>query len=185
MDFQLSDGHVALRQLRPNDAPALLAAIKESQPELGRWLTNLRQTTQVEQVAAYIAQQPQLWAEGNAYNCLIVDAHNERPLGGCGLNRLHPYHRFANMYYWVRASAKGRGVAAAAARLLASYGLAQLDLRRVEIVVDVENIASARAAEHAGAQREGMLRARLATPEGQRDAYVYSLVAADLGLLER
>ena len=83
-------------------------------------------------------------------------------LGGCGLSQINRNHRFANLYYWVRTSRTRQGVARRAIRLAARFGIESLGLQRVEVVVQVGNVASMRAAEGAGAQREGVLR----TPAG-------------------
>jgi RimJ/RimL family protein N-acetyltransferase len=49
-------------------------------------------------------------------------------------------------------------------------------------VIDVDNQASQRVAQKAGATREGILRNRLISHTGIRDAVMFSLVPSDLGL---
>ena len=89
-------------------------------------------------------------------------------------------HRFANLYYWVRSSRRGEGIATIATRLVARYGLVQLGLNRIEIVVAVGNLASIRVAEKVGATHEGVLRSRIALPDSISDALMFSLIPADL-----
>ena len=96
-----------------------------------------------------------------------------------GLTQLHSRHHFANLYYWVRSGHTGRGLASAAARELACFGLQELGLQRIEIVVARDNLASLRVAEKAGAAREGLLRSRLNARGVVQDAYMFSLVAHD------
>jgi RimJ/RimL family protein N-acetyltransferase len=85
-------------------------------------------------------------------------------------------NRFANLGYWVRSSAAGRGVAPAAVRQVAAYAFRETDLNRLEIVIAVGNSRSQRVAEKVGATREGVLRSRLVLPSGPSDAVMYSLV---------
>jgi RimJ/RimL family protein N-acetyltransferase len=99
-----------------------------------------------------------------------------------GLNALHPTHGFANLGYWVRTDSTSRGVATRATRLIARFGFEELGLARLEIVVAVENQASLRVAEKAGATREGILRNRLAHDNGFADAMMFSLIPQDLDL---
>jgi len=95
------------------------------------------------------------------------------------LNRVH---QMANLGYWVRTSAAGRGVATRAARLVARFGFAQLDLHRIEILAAVDNIGSQKVAEKAGAVREGVLRKRLLINGESQDAVIFSLLPEDVGL---
>ena len=61
--------------------------------------------------------------------------------------------------YWVTASSRGRGICTRALRLLARHGLEELELQRLELITDPDNIASQRVAEKVGFRREGVLRA--------------------------
>jgi RimJ/RimL family protein N-acetyltransferase len=79
--------------------------------------------------------------------------------------------------FWIRASAAGKGLATAAARLISSFGFEELGLLRIEILVAVENAASERVAQKLGALREGVLRNRLFLHGRSHDAAVHSLIA--------
>lgn len=72
-------------------------------------------------------------------------------LGEVGLRNIDRARRRAEISWWVAADARGRGVAAAAARLLAGWALsAQGDLDQVWARIDATNTASARVAATAG-----------------------------------
>jgi RimJ/RimL family protein N-acetyltransferase len=101
-------------------------------------------------------------------------------LGGVGLNFINRVHQFANLGYWTRTSASGKGIASQAARLVALFGLEQLGLQRIEIVAALPNLASQRVAEKIGAVREGVLRKRLRIRGEAEDAILFSLVREDL-----
>jgi RimJ/RimL family protein N-acetyltransferase len=134
----------------------------------------------VADVGAWIASQPQLRADGTAYNFAIVDARDDAFIGGCGLTQINYGHRFANLYYWVRSSRAGQGAASAATLLLARFGFSSLGLQRIEIVIATGNHASKRVAEKVGAKYEGLLRNRLNMHGVSYDAYMFSLVPGDL-----
>jgi RimJ/RimL family protein N-acetyltransferase len=68
----------------------------------------------------------------------------------------------------------GTGVAPAAVRLLRDWAFANTDLARLELVMAVENTRSARVAEKAGANFEGVLRARLRLHGRTHDARLYA-----------
>jgi len=100
--------------------------------------------------------------------------------GGCGLNLFNQVNHHANLGYWLRSDRTGRGWATRAAVLLARHGLAELGLERVEILMVVENEASRRVAERAGATFEGTLRHRFLLYGVYHDAHLYSLIRADV-----
>jgi ribosomal-protein-serine acetyltransferase len=197
-DLYLHDGVIALRPYRPQDAEPMLAAVHESSDQVSPWLPALSTDMPLVEVTSYIAIQKHLSESGEAYNFVIQEHVGRKQygginagdinvggqiLGGTGLTQINQRHRFANLYYWVRTSRTGEGIASRAVRLAARYAFVEAGLTRVEIVVAVENLASQRVAEKAGAHREGVLRKRIALPGKLHDAIVYSLIPEDFGLL--
>ena len=83
--------------------------------------------------------------------------------------------------YWVAAHARGRGTCTRALRLLSRFALDELELQRLDLVTDPDNVASQRVAEKVGFQREGVLRAHLRHPDGRiRDSVMFSLLPGEL-----
>ena len=90
------------------------------------------------------------------------------------MNQLDPGNRRANLGYWIRSSMTRRGIGAAAVRLVRDWIFACTDLIRLEVIVAVENLASQRLAESAGAVCEGVVRSRLILHGRAHDALTYS-----------
>ena len=124
----LSDGSTTLRAPGPDDARAHCEAVLESLPEVSAWLEWAHVGYRVAESAAFIERAIAGRQSGEMYEFFIVD-RDDRFLGGAGLNRVDTRFMKANLGYWVRTSAAGRGVAAAASGLLARYGFEQLGLR--------------------------------------------------------
>jgi len=83
--------------------------------------------------------------------------------------------------YWVAAPARGRGICTRALRLLARWALDELELQRLELIADPDNVGSQRVAEKVGFHREGVLRAHLRHPDGRiRDSVMFSLLPGEL-----
>jgi RimJ/RimL family protein N-acetyltransferase len=83
--------------------------------------------------------------------------------------------------YWVAAGARRQGICSRALRVLSRFAFADLELRRLELLTDPDNIASQRVAEKVGFQREGTLRAYLAHRDGRfRDGVMFSLLPGEL-----
>jgi len=181
MRTNLSDGTIALRKYRRSDIPLLYAAARESAGgEFTRWMPWCHEAYTAEESTAFVLTRAEAWAREEEYDFAIVDPKTRGFLGGVGLNQFNPNHQFANLGYWVRSSAMGRGIAPAAALLAARFGFEELGLERVEIVIAVENGRSHRVAEKIGATREGILRNRLAIADRRDDAVMYSLIPGDL-----
>ena len=177
----LSDGRVLLRPHEAGDVEPLYEAATESVAEIHPWMAWCHPGYTRAESAAWVAYAIEAFRARQEFGFAILDAADGRYLGGCGLNQISLLHRFANLGYWVRTSATRRGVASAATRLLARFAFDRLSLVRVEIVVAVGNEASLRAAEKAGALREGVLRNRLGYDRGTaRDAVMHSLVPGDV-----
>jgi ribosomal-protein-serine acetyltransferase len=177
----LSEGAVLLRPWESRDESPLFEAARESIETVGRWLPWLTEGYARADSAAWIRASAEAWKAGQEYRFAIVECSaNERLLGAVGLNRIDRVHGMANLGYWVRATATGRGIATSAARLAARFALANLNMARVEILTADANDASRKVAEKLGAHYEGMLRDRLRHGDGMIAARLYCLVRADL-----
>jgi RimJ/RimL family protein N-acetyltransferase len=103
-----------------------------------------------------------------------------RVVGGIGMGLNSHVYR-ATMGYWVAAPDRGHGVCSRALRLLSRHALDDLEVQRVDLITDPDNIASQRVAEKVGFQREGILRAHLRHPDGRiRDSVMFSLLPGEL-----
>jgi RimJ/RimL family protein N-acetyltransferase len=148
--------------------------------ELSLWMPWCGRNYSLQDCTTFVAGRGAAWEKGGEYDFVIYNPADGALLGGAGLNSVNREHRFANLGYWVRTSWTRRGVAPAAARLIARFGFEELKFVRLEIVAAVGNRPSQRVAEKAGAMREGILRNRLTLHEKQHDAVMYSLTSADL-----
>jgi RimJ/RimL family protein N-acetyltransferase len=180
MKTELTDGKILLRPYRAEDVNTLYLAVRESINEISPWLPWCHAGYTIDESRAYVMSRDEAWAKEEEYAFGIFDALSGAYFGGIGLNHFVRDYLYANLGYWVRTSCTGRGVASAATRLLARFGLEEVGLQRIEIVAAAGNVASQRAAEKAGARREGVLRKRLMLYGKPHDAVLYSLIAEDI-----
>ena len=176
----LTDNWVGIRPFRPDDIPLLFDAVRESVNDLCAFMTWCRPDYSLEDSGSFIAKCDSDWEKGEQYNFAIVDMKDGTLLGSVGLNRIDRAHNFANIGYWVRRTRTRRGVATAATRLIARFGLKELGFHRLEILIPVNNMASQRIAQKAGAKFEGILRNRLILANKLHDAFLFSLTSGDL-----
>lgn len=168
-------GHIFLRPYRPGDETEVFAAIRESVEELSRWMPWCHPGYSIEETRAWIEHCGVARARGSEFHFVIEDASGAF-LGTCGLNQMRVEHRMANLGYWVRTSATGRGVATRAVGRLAEFAFRETELVRLEIVVALDNFPSMRVAEKSGAIREGIAHQRLRIHDRSEDAVVYAIL---------
>jgi RimJ/RimL family protein N-acetyltransferase len=164
-----------VRPYRADDAQALYEAARESIGDVFPWLEWCHPDYSMAEAAEWASLQAARASDSAEFVFAVVGPRDEF-LGGCGVNQVNRIHRFANLGYWVRSSAAGRGLARAAVRQTAELVFQKTDLVRLEIVCAVENRRSQRVAEAVGAVREGILRSRLLLHGKAVDAVMYSLV---------
>jgi ribosomal-protein-serine acetyltransferase len=182
--MELTDDSILLRPYGEADAEHLYSAVRESIPEVSRWLPWCHENYSIEESREFISAR-KLASQGDEwYSFAVFEKPSGAFVGGVGLNFINRVHQLGNLGYWIRTSAAGRGFATSATRLAARFGFTQLGLHRIEIVADVGNVASQKVAEKAGAVREGVVRKRLLIHGESHDAVLYSLIPADLGLPE-
>jgi RimJ/RimL family protein N-acetyltransferase len=156
-----------------------LAAVDESRASLGRWMPWCHPEYGRADVERWFADADRFWREQSAFNMWIADGG--RVLGVAGLHDIQLYgKREAELGYWVRQSARGRGVAATAIRAIAAFAFNDMKLVRASMRIRLDNASSRRAAERAAARYEGTVRHGIVHGEARFDAALYSLLPADL-----
>ena len=171
---------IVLRPFRATDDEAIHAAVRESMCELGRWLSWCHADYSIADTRAFLDGRAAAFQRDGEYAFAIEERASGRFLGATGLNQIDKAALRANLGYWLRTSATGRGIATAAVQLLARWALVTEDFERIEIVAAEGNLASQLVAQRAGAMREALARKRLRVHGVQHDAYVFSLVRGDI-----
>ena len=166
---------ISIRPYRIEDAPAVYAAVIASVAEIQPFGSWCHPGLTLEDIRAWVEKQIRAFEALEAFELAILGDDGEY-LGGCGLNEIDQANRRANLGYWVRTSATRRGVATEAIRQLSRWAFESTDLVRLELVISTRNLASLRAAEKAGAVREGILRSRLLLHGVAHDAVLFSFV---------
>jgi ribosomal-protein-alanine N-acetyltransferase len=143
-DSDLTDGAVVLRQWRPTDADWYADAAHD--PEIQRYTTE-RPTLTAAQVRAAISA---LADQTDTVGRVICDTTTGQRPGNIAL-RLDA--GVGEVSYWVAATARGRGLATSALRLLSEWAFAALGLSEIRLWTHVDNVASRLVAERAGYRR--------------------------------
>jgi len=161
---------VALRGLEESDISALIIACRD--PEIPRY-TRVPSPYSPTQARDFIRGAEADRISGAAMHAAITETPSSDLVGMISVHAIDRSNLRAEIGYWLAAEVRGRGLAARAVRLLSDLAFETLDLERVTIFAEPENVASRRVAEAAGFFPEGELRSWLNVGGRQRDAIVH------------
>ncbi len=174
----LSSDSLSLRAWTGADVGALVAAFQD--PLIDRFIAGVPAPRDDAGARSWLASQEPARKDGSRLELAVVSAESDRVLGSVALSSVERLHARAMVSYWVLPAARGRGVASDAVQLLSEWALGELGLKRLEMFVEPENVASQRVAERCSFVRERLLRSRWVAKGRRRDSVVYALLASEL-----
>ena len=174
MTDHLVDGDLVLRRAVPADAADIRAVYAEA--DTRHWMLWDHEVPDEAEALANIERSEEAWAQGwGGVFRVVVDGH---VVGGALLRFADP--GTGEAAYFLRRSARGRGLATRALLMVADWGFREHDLRRVYARAHPENTASVAVLERAGFSYEGLERQSARFPGGRWfDSLVYSLLPAE------
>ena len=171
----LADEAIRLEPLDSRFAPHFAPLVRD--PEIIR-ITRVPEDPPQGFEATWVGRYEEGWRDGSRAGFAILSLDGEF-LGMAGIVDLELAAGQGEIGYLVTEAARGRGVAGRALRLVTDWALGGLGLLRVELLIDVENEASAKVAERVGYRREGVLRSLHLKGDRRADMIVYSLLPDD------
>ena len=115
---ELTDRVVLVRPPVKGDAPSIFAACQD--PEVSRF-TALPAPYEWHHAAEWVTGAPEAWRSRTSTPMVVVDVTTGEFLGACGLIEMKEDQ--AEIGYWVKRQALGRGVATRAVLLVTHWGL--------------------------------------------------------------
>jgi RimJ/RimL family protein N-acetyltransferase len=166
---------VLLRLWRIADAEQVAAICAD--PEISRW-TLVPANYTVDDARDFIRHSVEHWKHDvSAAFCVAPADDEDTVIGAIGVMVRPP--DIGHVGYWVAASARGRGVATEALRLISRWAL-DAGFPRLELQVIPGNEVSGRVAERVGYREEGLLRASILQHGVRKDGRLYSLLPGEL-----
>lgn len=165
----------SLRRWREDDWPAIVAACDD---EAIRRFTMLPHGISEELARARAANAADGWERGFPH---VAVADQD----GVAVGAVHWIPREvpgnAEAAYWLLPDARGRGWIPLALRRMTDWAFANVGIARMEVLVDLDNEASQRAAEKAGFVREGIRRGYEEVPgrEARSDLWCFARLSTD------
>lgn len=173
---ELTTERLVLRAPIEADAAAIEAACQD--PEIPRWTTVPSPYTR-EDADGFVRLVDQWWADGKE---TVWGIFVQGELSGMiGLHDIEEHHTggYAEIGFWMTASARGQGYLVEAARAVVDWGFSELGLVRIGWRAVAGNVPSARTAGALGFQYEGLQRQALTSPRGRDDGWFAGLLVGD------
>jgi RimJ/RimL family protein N-acetyltransferase len=109
-------------------------------------------------IRGWLARYEDGWTDGSRAGFAMRSAADGTFLGFAAIVHLDLDAREGEIGYMVAPASRGRGASVRAVELLTRWAFAELELERLELRIDVTDVASERVAERAGYRRDGILR---------------------------
>lgn len=175
-DPPLVDDVVLLRPWQAEDMPTEFA-----DPSVQRFSWTKATPFTEEDARSFFTHQEEARRRGEELSFAFVEPTDPRVvLGGGSLYAIDGEMGRAAVGYWLAPSARGRGVATHATRLMARWAFEGLGVVRLELTCGPDNERSQRVAERCGFVREGVLRSHMPFKGGRRDTVMFSLLPGEL-----
>lgn len=170
-----------LRPFDESDVESVRAACQD--PEIARWIPVPDPYGREDAEQFVCGVSPSGWREDTMYNFGVFTKSGDL-VGSMGLVRLWQLHtpeRQAELGFWTAKEQRGNGYTVEAGRAVIDWAFSQLKVERLEWVAEAGNEASRAVALRLGFVMEGTLRAKIVQRGVRRDAWIASLLPADLG----
>jgi RimJ/RimL family protein N-acetyltransferase len=163
----LQYGLVTLRPSAEKDIDSIFNACQDPLiPEF----TTVPATYTIDHAIDFVRSDPFSFAERRELR-FVIDYGNGADTNFAGVISLHTINiknHTAEIGYWMDKSLRGKGIGTIAAKMITDYGFRSLGFRRIDGLVDVDNLASQKLLTSAGFQKEGILRNKVSREDGRQ-----------------
>lgn len=175
----LQHGLIALRPTQEKDILSIYEACQD--PLIPRFTTVPSPYTMTHATSFIREQAPAHFQQKKELLFTITKGHAEEEKF-CGVISFHTislHNHSAELGYWIAAAARGEGIGTTATKLISEYGFSTIGFRRIEALVNTDNIASQALLISAGFEHEGVMRKKITSDDGtQIDMALFSRIAS-------
>lgn len=177
----LETDRLILRQVDTDDAESVLKYLSDQ--EVMKYY-GLEPFDSINDALDEISWYQSIFEENTGIRWGITIKNQNEVIGSCGfLNRV-PKHYRSEIGFELSKDYWGQGIASEALKAICKYGIEQLNLQRIEALIEPPNLSSQRLVERLGFIREGLLRNYEFTSGKFDDLYMYSLLRKEFDLKE-
>ena len=172
--------NIVVRPYRMGDAAVHFDAIQEDRAELAQWVAWTDSFQTLADSEDYVLKMAGRWVTREGLIMGIFSKDEKTLYGGTGFHGFDWKVPSLEIGWFLRKSARGQGIGAAAVTLCCKLAFEQIGANRVWGTVDVLNDRSWRLFERVGFTREAHLRGECRDHHGSvRDTFVYAMLARE------
>jgi ribosomal-protein-alanine N-acetyltransferase len=163
----LSHGLVTLRPSAEKDIDSIFQACQD--PLIPAFTTVPADYT-IDHAIDFVRSDPFSFAERRELR-FVIDYGNGADATFAGVISLHTINiknHTAEIGYWIDSSQRGKNIGTIAAQMITDLGVTEIGFRRIEGLVDVDNLASQRLLQKAGYVQEGVLQNKVTRDDGRQ-----------------
>jgi len=175
---RLEDELIVVRRWQERDIDDSVVACAD--PEVIRWIPRIPTPYSEQDAREFLDHADRGWEEGTSCSFAITERAGGRTVGSIGVTL---NGAVGEVGYLVFAGYRRRGIGERALKLVSRWALRELGLARLQLCVQVGNVASTRLAEKVGFEREGTLRAWLDNRGERADVIMHSLLPGEIDRL--
>jgi ribosomal-protein-serine acetyltransferase len=169
-----------LRPYRSGDGAAVFSAVMEDVDDLMQWMSWPKNHKGADDSENYVRDMAGKWITREALVLGIFSPDEKTLYGGCGFHGFDWSVPSLEIGWYLRKSARGRGIASEAVTLCCTLAFDHMKVNRVWGGCDVANARSVKLFERIGFAREAHLRGERRDHHGNiRDSFVYGMLARD------
>jgi ribosomal-protein-serine acetyltransferase len=169
------DRSLVLTPRSPSDALEMFTIIDADRDRLREWLSWVDATHSLADTRRYAQFAERQFQQRSLFDYAI--RHEGSLVGSIGLHNVDWSLRTAHIGYWLRPSARGRGLVTRATAAITTRAFEHLGLHRLEIRCVTENTHSRAVPERLGYHLEGVLREAYVLHGRFRDIALYAMTA--------
>lgn len=162
-----------LREVTEKDADSLLSYLSDE--EVTRHM-GLAPFTSPEDALDEIGWYQSIFENGTGMRWGITLKEKSHVIGSCGFLNMSKKHHRAEIGFELSREYWGKGIAGEALQAVVAYGFTNLNLNRIEALIEPANSPSQKLVEKTGFLREGLLRDYEYTQGKFDDLYMYSIL---------
>jgi RimJ/RimL family protein N-acetyltransferase len=175
MKTTFSNENIRIRPYNSQDVEGMFDVVSSSVNEMIEFLPWVYREYSISDATYWVAGTKRNWESELQYDFVVEDIATGQFLGGVGLLGVDRAGKTADLGYWIRTDAAGKGITTAAARLAIQFAREVLELKTLEITVGIKNKASIKVAEKLGGTFIKRIKNYPVSREKTMDANVYKL----------
>lgn len=172
----LETDRLILRKVTSNDANSLLTYLSDI--DVMKYM-GLEPFVSIDDALDEISWYKSIFDKGTGIRWGISLKGQGKVIGSCGFLNKAAQHYRAELGFELSKEQRGKGIASEAIEAVVCYGFEQMNLQRIEALIEPPNIPSQKAVERQGFIREGLLRSYEYTCGKFDDLYMYSMLKQD------